>query len=440
MTGHAAGMRGGGRARHRRRAGAICLLLLGRRAGAIGLLLLAAAAPKDDAARRLRATEHAHDATLAAQAASAQAAALAASRAQALAARRVQAAAMLRTIETRVQDAAQLVRDASAAQKAAEDGVAERTRTLSALLPLALRLSRYPAETLLAAPAPPDKAIEGLLAAHGVAAELERQVAALRTQQDQARALAESVTRRKAVLAAERGRQDEAASALDQQIRAAGQAQTAALDQEAASAQAASALAAKADDLRSAIAAMDEAERQAARKAAQQAAGQAAREAALAASHHHRRVAGGGHAEPAAPGRPAGPGLAVSAPKATLVAGRILRLFGAAADDGPATGMTFSVAPRAFVASPCTGRVAFAAPFRSYGKLMIIECGGGYDFVLSGMASLDIAIGRTVRPGEPVGRMPDFDAARTAARPVLYVELRKNGQPVNPLPYLNGKA
>jgi septal ring factor EnvC (AmiA/AmiB activator) len=151
-------------------------------------------------------------------------------------------------------------------------------------------------------------------------------------------------------------------------------------------------------------------------------------------------VADAARAKQAALSRPAGPGLAASAPKATLVAGRIVRLFGAASDDGPATGITFSVAPGAFVASPCTGRVAFAAPFRSYGKLMIIECGGGYDFVMSGMASLDMAVGRSVRPGEPVGRMPEYDAAHAASKPVLYVELRKNGQAVNPLPYLNGKA
>jgi septal ring factor EnvC (AmiA/AmiB activator) len=400
--------------------------------GAGLILLLAAAAPKDDAARKLRATERAHAATLAAQAASSRAAAAAAAKQAALATQRVQAAAKLRAIETRVQDAAQEVRDAAADQQAAEQGVAERTETLSAMLPLALRLSQYPAETLLAAPAPPDKAVEGLLATHGVSAELARQVSALRAQQAQAKALADSVTKREAALAAERARQAQAAAALDQQIRAAGQAQNAALDQASEAAQAASILAAKADDLRSAIAAMDEAERQAARKAAE--------EAALAASQRHQRVADAARAKQAALSRPAGPGLTAAAPKATLVAGRIVRLFGAASDDGPATGITFSVAPGAFVSSPCTGRVAFAAPFRSYGKLMIIECGGSYDFVMSGMASLDSAVGSPVRPGEPVGRMPEFDPAHATGKPVLYVELRKNGQAVNPLPYLNGKA
>jgi septal ring factor EnvC (AmiA/AmiB activator) len=42
-----------------------------------------------------------------------------------------------------------------------------------------------------------------------------------------------------------------------------------------------------------------------------------------------------------------------------------------------------------------------------------------------------------VRAGEPVGRMPDYDPAGKAAKPGLYVELRRGGQPVDPMPYLN---
>jgi septal ring factor EnvC (AmiA/AmiB activator) len=402
------------------------------RAGIAALLLLAAAAPKDEAARKLRATEKAHAATIAAQAASERAAAAAAAKQAQLAAKRVDAAAHLRAIEDKVQDAAQQVQDAAAAQKAAEDEVAQRTEDLTAMLPLALRLSLYPSETLLAAPAPPDKAVEGLLATHGVSAELARQVAALRAQQAQAKQLAKDVARRESALAAERARQAKAASDLDQQITAASEAQSEALDESAEAARAASVLAAKADDLRSAIAAMDAAEREAAAKAA--------REAALAATQRHQQLAEAARARQAALSRPAGPGLTAAAPKATLVAGRIVRNWGAPSDDGPASGITYGVAPSATVTSPCTGRVAFAAPFRSYGRLMIIECGGGYDFVMAGMARLDAPVGRAVRPGEPIGRMPDYDPAHTAEKPGLYVELRKNGQAINPLPYLNGKA
>jgi septal ring factor EnvC (AmiA/AmiB activator) len=395
-------------------------------------VLLGATAPKDDAARRLRATERAQAAQLAKQSRSAHAAAAAALREQALAAERVATAARLRDIEARVQAAADQVADAQAAQRVAEDEVAQRTQDITAMLPLALRLSQYPSETLLASQQPADKTVEGVLATQGVSAELGRQVAALHEQQAQARKLADDLARRQAALAEERRRQADTAAALDAQIKLAAQAQSEAADDASEAAQAASALAAKADDLRSAIAAMDEAERQAAQKAAD--------DAALAQSQQRQAAADSARARQAALSRPAGPGLPVSAPKVTLVAGRIVKLWGTPSEDGPATGITYSVAPAAYVASPCAGRVAFAAPFRSYGKLMIIECGGGYDFVMAGMARLDAPVGRKLRPGEPVGRMPDYDPAHTPEKPALYVELRRNGQAINPLPYLNGKA
>ncbi len=395
-------------------------------------LIVGGAAPKDEAARNLRATERAHAALMAQQGKSARAAAAAAAREQTLAAQRVATAAKLRDIEARVQAAAEQVEDAQAAQRVAEDEVAQRTQDITAMLPLALRLSQYPSETLLASQQPADKTVEGVLATQGVSAELARQVAALHEQQAQAKKLADDLAQRQAALAAERKRQADAAAALDAQIKAAGQAQNAALDEASAAAQAASVLAAQADDLRSAIAAMDEAERQAAQKAAE--------EAALAQSQQRQAAADSARARQAVLSRPAGPGLPVTAPKVTLVAGRIVKLWGAPSEDGPATGITYSVAPAAHVASPCAGRVAFAAPFRSYGKLMIIECGGGYDFVMAGMAQLDAPVGRKLRPGEPVGRMPDYDPAQRAEKPGLYVELRRNGQAINPLPYLNGKA
>jgi septal ring factor EnvC (AmiA/AmiB activator) len=48
------------------------------------------------------------------------------------------------------------------------------------------------------------------------------------------------------------------------------------------------------------------------------------------------------------------------------------------------------------------------------------------------MARSDSVVGQWVLAGEPVGEMGDADAGR----PVLYVELRRNGDPVNPLPWI----
>jgi len=84
--------------------------------------------------------------------------------------------------------------------------------------------------------------------------------------------------------------------------------------------------------------------------------------------------------------------------------------------------------------------VAFSAPFRSYGLLLILDCGGGYHTVLAGFERLDVKVGQTVAAGEPVGVMPSWDPASTGDRPTLYVELWREGKPVNPAPWLRASG
>jgi septal ring factor EnvC (AmiA/AmiB activator) len=63
---------------------------------------------------------------------------------------------------------------------------------------------------------------------------------------------------------------------------------------------------------------------------------------------------------------------------------------------------------------------------------LIIQHEDGYHTLLSGFSRIDCAVGSRVLAGEPVGAMGD----ETDERPVLYVELRLNGRPINPLPWL----
>jgi septal ring factor EnvC (AmiA/AmiB activator) len=392
----------------------------------LGVFLLVAAAPKIDPALRLQQMERARAAQLATAQQAAEAKAQAAARADALAQQRADQAARLRVLETQVDDTARQLAAARDARAAAEAEIDRRTVDLNALLPLALRLSLYPSETILAAPAPPDQALEGLLITHGLAAELARQVNELRRRQAEAAALEATITAAQSTLAAQRARQRAQATALDQQITAAQETIRAASQESGAAALQASLLAAKAADLRGAIASMMQAQQQAAARAAQDAA------------RGLREKGGAARARLATLSTPAGPGLSGAA-RVTLVAGRVVRAWGAPAEDGPATGVTFGTAPGAYVSSPCTGRVGFAGPFRSYGRLIILECGGGYDFVLAGLDRLDASLGTRVRAGEPVGRMPDYDPAKSADRPGLYVELRRGGQPVDPMPFLGSR-
>jgi murein hydrolase activator len=122
------------------------------------------------------------------------------------------------------------------------------------------------------------------------------------------------------------------------------------------------------------------------------------------------------------------------------VIGVVVKGWGEQTDGGPATGVSYHAPPGAHVISPCGGRVVFAESFRSYGLLLIIDCGGGYHVVLSGFDRLDVKLGQSLVAGEPVGVMPVWEPGSEARRPSLYVELRHDGTPVNPAPWLRSSS
>jgi len=95
-------------------------------------------------------------------------------------------------------------------------------------------------------------------------------------------------------------------------------------------------------------------------------------------------------------------------------------------------GLTLETVKFAQVIAPYEGRVAFSGPFRAYGELLIIEHNGGYHTLLAGMARIDVAVGQWVLTGEPVGTM----GSEVPRKPALYWEIRRKGQPINPLPWL----
>ena len=139
--------------------------------------------------------------------------------------------------------------------------------------------------------------------------------------------------------------------------------------------------------------------------------------------------------------QPAGPGLdGMHGQLGAPVAGSVIKAFGEPGDAGTTTGISYAVPPSARVSSPCGGKVVFAGPFRSFGQLMIVDCGGGYHFVLAGLDRLDVAVGHPVQLAEPLGVMPAWDPRNPASRPLLYLELRQQGLPINPAPFLHGRS
>ncbi|MCH7551082.1 MAG: peptidoglycan DD-metalloendopeptidase family protein [Proteobacteria bacterium] len=116
--------------------------------------------------------------------------------------------------------------------------------------------------------------------------------------------------------------------------------------------------------------------------------------------------------------------------------GRIVGRYGQTTPTGlTKKGISLQTAPGAQVVAPYEGRIVYAGLFRGYGELLIIEHGEGYHSLLSGLARIDSTMGQWVVAGEPVGVMGRPDNAK----PVLYVELRRNGQPINPLPWLSAQ-
>jgi septal ring factor EnvC (AmiA/AmiB activator) len=124
------------------------------------------------------------------------------------------------------------------------------------------------------------------------------------------------------------------------------------------------------------------------------------------------------------------------------VSGHISRQYGASDSyGGTSRGVSISTRPKAVVIAPADGWVAFAGPFRSYGRLLIINAGGGYYLLLAGMDQINVDVGQFVLAGEPVAVMGQASLVSPAAGgietddPVLYVEFRKDGGSVDPGPW-----
>ncbi len=124
------------------------------------------------------------------------------------------------------------------------------------------------------------------------------------------------------------------------------------------------------------------------------------------------------------------------------VSGALMKAYGAPDGFGGAEkGLSLAAPPRAVVASPTDGWVAFSGPYRTYGQLLIINAGGGYYVVLAGMDRINVEVGQFVLTGEPVAVMGDGSAKTAAAiaigatQPILYVEFRKDGTAIDPSPW-----
>jgi murein hydrolase activator len=83
----------------------------------------------------------------------------------------------------------------------------------------------------------------------------------------------------------------------------------------------------------------------------------------------------------------------------------------------------------ATVAAPGTGRVKFADVYRSFGLTIILDLGCDREISIVGAERSSVSTGDTVERGASIGTMP---AAGPGNAPVLYLELREHGRPIDP--------
>jgi len=126
-----------------------------------------------------------------------------------------------------------------------------------------------------------------------------------------------------------------------------------------------------------------------------------------------------------------GPTYAGRPPYRLPADGRVVTGLGELSDAGVRSrGLTLAVAAGVQVVAPAAGRVVFAGPFRDYGRIAILDHGGGWTSLVSGMGSVSVRVGDTVSQGSPIGQSPSGDDPR------ITIELRRKGRAIDMTPLI----
>jgi septal ring factor EnvC (AmiA/AmiB activator) len=375
----------------------------------------------------------------------------------------------LKHAEAAVHEMTRRMLDLNQRRADAQGHIERRIAALRPLLPVIVRMSTYPVETLLGAQVPADDAVRGILVLRTIAQQAEADARSLIEDREALDAATKAAAEVAPQLAAAEAARSYEADSLARQLAETQERREAAQQDAADAARRAAAEAARANTLRSMLQILETQRRLEEARA---------REDVLRAQRDQKDIAAeAARLRQVALSRPTGAGtLAADAKPAGQitppVAGSLVRGWGDSEEGEPATGQSWQTEPGARVVAPCGGTVAFAEPFRGYGLLIIIDCGGGYHAVLGGLDQMEVAPGRAVQGGDPVGTMqaaisrsgtpsssptgtasgtlsgvspstqsgapsgPRSSTAAATPSPILYFELRKAGRPVNPAPWL----
>lgn len=129
------------------------------------------------------------------------------------------------------------------------------------------------------------------------------------------------------------------------------------------------------------------------------------------------------------------------------VIGEIAARYDGGEGGNAARGLVFEAKPYSRVYAPWNGTISYAGPVKSFGLVTVIDIGEGHQIVLAGLASNERIKGDAVLRGEPIGHLggPITDgeeflleqsALTTDAVTSLYFQMRRDGDPIDPAPWL----
>ena len=132
---------------------------------------------------------------------------------------------------------------------------------------------------------------------------------------------------------------------------------------------------------------------------------------------------------------------------AAPVIGQIAAQYDGGNGGTAARGLVFEAKPFSRVYAPWNGTISYAGPVKSFGLVTVIDIGEGHQIVLAGLASNERNKGDEVLRGEPIGHLGgpitdgeeflvDQSALPADALTSLYFQMRLNGEPIDPSPWL----
>ncbi len=342
-------------------------------------------------------------------------------------------------LDQRISAGEQSMTDLSERQEAVRLSLVSRRSVLAEVLAALQRIGRDPPPALLVSPEDALSSVRSAILLGAVVPEIRAETAALASDLKELAALRQAIASERVSLAAaleENAAEEQRLANLASEKAALQEESRRRLDRER---QRAEALSVRSSELESVIAAL--ADEITALKQAAEAARKAEEERQRQLAERLERARA--FAAVAVPDKNRiMPAYAFSKLTGTLslpAPGETVRYFGS--DDGTGhtlAGEVLATEKGATVHAPADGWISYAGPFRSYGQVIIIDAGENHHVVLAGMEKIKVSAGRFVVAGEPLATMGQTRFAGSAAlslaseRPTLYIEIRKDGQPVDP--------